>query len=117
MTTATSLILATRSLGPVSYTHLDVYKRQTLYDLTIEPIRVMHGKQPILGYRIGSFGFLTDLKSIVPEELEKLRGVEPVSYTHLDVYKRQVYTGSTGKHSVAPQPHDCDISYCLETAS
>ena len=55
----------------------------TLYDLTIEPIRVMHGKQPILGYRIGSFGFLTDLKSIAPEEIEKLRGVEPVSYTHL----------------------------------
>ena len=57
-----------------------MYKRQlepfTLYDLTIEPIRVMHGKQPILGYRIGSFGFLTDLKSIAPEELEKLRGVE-----------------------------------------
>lgn len=48
----------------------------TLYDLTIEPIRVMHGKQPILGYRIGGFGFLTDLKSIAPEELEKLQGVE-----------------------------------------
>lgn len=47
-----------------------------LYDLTIEPIRVMHGKQPILGYRIGDFGFLTDLKSIAPEEIEKLRGVE-----------------------------------------
>ena len=43
-----------------------------LFDLTIEPVRVMHGQLPILGYRIGNFGFLTDVKSIESEELTKL---------------------------------------------
>lgn len=39
------------------------YINQTL----IEPVRVMHGRLPILGYRIANVAYLTDVKSI-PEE-------------------------------------------------
>ncbi len=43
--------------------------------LTVEPIRVMHGTLPILGYRIGDMAFLTDVKTIAEEDLKKLEGV------------------------------------------
>ena len=57
-------------LCPVSYTHLDVYKRQhipTLQDFRAEL-----------------------LQQDEPEAKELALAIEPVSYTHLDVYKRQL---------------------------
>ncbi|MCM1290734.1 MAG: MBL fold metallo-hydrolase [Prevotella sp.] len=44
--------------------------------LKIIPIRVMHGKLPIFGYRIGDFAFITDAKSIAEEEKDKLVGLK-----------------------------------------
>ena len=35
------------------------------------PIRVMHDKMPILGYRFGKFAYITDMKSIVTAETKK----------------------------------------------
>jgi phosphoribosyl 1,2-cyclic phosphate phosphodiesterase len=40
------------------------------------PIHIMHGRLPILGYRVGDFAYLTDVKSIPPSELPKLQGLE-----------------------------------------
>lgn len=40
-------------------------------DVTITPIRVFHGKLPILGYRIGDMTYITDMKTIAPEEIKK----------------------------------------------
>ena len=40
------------------------------------PIRVMHGKMPILGFRIGKLAYITDMKSMSDEELSYLEGVE-----------------------------------------
>jgi len=40
------------------------------------PIRLFHHKLPILGYRIGDFCYLTDMKTIPEPELEKLKGVK-----------------------------------------
>ena len=57
-----------RCLVPVSYTHLDVYKRQ------------------------GLAGALNGFPSKIISDMgntESLRCMIPVSYTHLDVYKRQ----------------------------
>ena len=69
---------AADSMGPrieaVSYTHLDVYKRQ---------IRA-HAGLDIGGTMIGMH--LRDVA--VPVRLS-LDHIGPVSYTHLDVYKRQ----------------------------
>ena len=84
----------------VSYTHLDVYKRQ-LYDN-----RALEKLQQILLFRELEFS-LKDIKQIMDAPgfdrqkaleqqievliLKKQRLENPVSYTHLDVYKRQVY--------------------------
>ena len=71
------------SLKTVSYTHLDVYKRQTQAavekgyldsDEYTEIISVVGDK---------SYKLVDPLKSVYT-------GLVPVSYTHLDVYKRQV---------------------------
>ncbi len=40
------------------------------------PIRVMHGKLPIVGFRIKNFAYITDMKTIPEEEFEYLAGVE-----------------------------------------
>jgi phosphoribosyl 1,2-cyclic phosphate phosphodiesterase len=45
-------------------------------DLDIMPIEVMHGKLPILGYRIGKFTYITDMKTISDEELPYIEGTE-----------------------------------------
>ncbi|MCQ2195109.1 MAG: MBL fold metallo-hydrolase [Paludibacteraceae bacterium] len=42
----------------------------------IVPVRALHYCLPVFGYRIGNFGYLTDLKSIADEELEKLMGLD-----------------------------------------
>lgn len=44
--------------------------------LKVTPIHVMHGKLPILGYRIGDFAYITDAKTVPEEELEKLHGLK-----------------------------------------
>ena len=57
--------------GPVSYTHLDVYKRQALWTYWSAPAHIV--SQSRIARRGGTL---------------KEKG-EAVSYTHLDVYKRQ----------------------------
>ncbi len=42
----------------------------------ILPLRVMHGKLPILGYRIGNFAYITDMLTLPLETYEALEGVE-----------------------------------------
>ena len=61
------------AVGTVSYTHLDVYKRQVYTpDMVLGPARK--------GIKVT---YCTDSRP-----LEHI--VEAVSYTHLDVYKRQI---------------------------
>ena len=45
-------------------------------DIDILPIRVMHGKLPILGYRFGRFAYITDMKTMENNQLQLLQGVE-----------------------------------------
>ncbi len=40
----------------------------------IVPIRVLHYKLEVLGFRIGDFTYITDANFIAPEELEKTKG-------------------------------------------
>lgn len=44
--------------------------------LKIIPVEVMHGKLPILGYRIGNFAYVTDAKTISDVEKEKLEDLD-----------------------------------------
>ena len=48
----------------------------SIHHTEVVPLRVMHGRLPILGYRIGRLAYLTDFKTIGDAEVEKLRGVE-----------------------------------------
>ena len=45
-------------------------------DLDIMPFEVMHGKLPILGYRIGPLTYITDMKTIHESEYPYLEGTE-----------------------------------------
>lgn len=43
-------------------------------DIPVEPILVWHLKMPVLGFRFGSFTYITDANRIDPEEKEKIKG-------------------------------------------
>lgn len=45
-------------------------------DIDIMPVRVMHGKLPILGFRFGKFAYITDMKTIDDDQMQLLEGVE-----------------------------------------
>jgi len=45
-------------------------------DIEVLPLQVYHGQLPILGFRFGSFAYITDMKSIDDSELALLEGVE-----------------------------------------
>ena len=48
----------------------------TIHDVEVTPLQVMHGKLPILGYRIGDLGFVTDMTDAPEETIDKLKGVD-----------------------------------------
>jgi phosphoribosyl 1,2-cyclic phosphate phosphodiesterase len=46
----------------------------TVCGLTFTPIRVLHYKMEVLGFRIGDFTYITDANYIAPDEMEKIKG-------------------------------------------
>jgi phosphoribosyl 1,2-cyclic phosphate phosphodiesterase len=50
----------------------------TLGSLEVIPIRVLHGRLPVLGFRIGSFAYLTDCNAIPDESWPLLDGVRTI---------------------------------------
>jgi phosphoribosyl 1,2-cyclic phosphate phosphodiesterase len=48
----------------------------TIGNVQVIPIRAMHLKLPVLGFRIGRMAYLTDANSISKKEKEKLRGLD-----------------------------------------
>lgn len=44
--------------------------------IAIQPIRLMHGKMPIIGYRIGRLAYLTDVSEIPESAFSKLRDLD-----------------------------------------
>ena len=45
-------------------------------EVAIIPVRVMHYRLPILGYRIGNFAYLTDVKTLPEATIEKLKHID-----------------------------------------
>ena len=46
--------------------------------LPVQPLRALHHKLPVLGFRVGGFAYLTDANHIGPDTLDQLRGADTV---------------------------------------
>lgn len=78
----------------------------TIGDIEILPIEVMHGKMPILGFRIGNFAYITDMKTISGNDCDMLRGVRtlvvnalrfsPQHHSHQTVDEAIAFANSVG---------------------
>lgn len=55
---------------------INVKRPFSIEGIKIIPIRVMHYRLPILGFRIGDFVYMTDVKTIPESEFPKLQGVK-----------------------------------------
>lgn len=75
-------------------------------DIDIMPFQVMHHKLPILGFRFGSFAYITDMKTIRDEEMPFLSGVktlvvnalryEPQHHSHMTVAETIEFSNRVG---------------------
>ena len=84
---------------PVSYTHLDVYKRQpegfTMIETPVRRVIVMTTLQLSNFIKLDAVDRIVGMPStrfLFNEEMQSRLAsgaAKPVSYTHLDVYKRQ----------------------------
>lgn len=68
-------------------------------NIPIIPIEIMHGKLPILGFRIGDFAYMTDMKTISEEEYKKLEDVKVVVIDSLQ--QREHFSHMTLEESIA----------------
>ena len=63
--------------GPVSYTHLDVYKRQVFADLNLPPMDAEHDRAMVCG----SLAFNHDVKAVLEKfGLHEGANSEPLEY-------------------------------------
>ena len=89
-----TLVTEKRVLEPVSYTHLDVYKRQGLkLEEQLKDVARHHGIRFLGPNCIGLVNSAISLN------------ITAVSYTHLDVYKRQ---GQDRPRRIVSQVRRCD---------
>ena len=58
----------------------------TVQGIPITPIRVLHLKMPVLGYRIADMAYITDASFIASSEMEKLHGLKVLV---LDVLRKE----------------------------
>lgn len=56
-----------------------------LGSLDITPFTVMHGQAPILGFRIGSLAYITDMKTIDESQMQYLKGVDTLIVNALHI--------------------------------
>lgn len=73
--------------GVPSYRLHEVNHNTTFYidEVEVQPISIMHYMLPILGYRIGNFAYLTDVKHIPDEEYKKLKGLDTLVISALRI--------------------------------
>jgi len=46
--------------------------------LSVQPLRALHYRLPVLGFRLGGFVYLTDANYLAPETLDLLRGADTI---------------------------------------
>jgi phosphoribosyl 1,2-cyclic phosphate phosphodiesterase len=62
--------------SPVIELHEITEKPFFVNNIEIQPIRVMHARLPIFGFRVGNFAYLTDVKTIEDSSIEKLKNLD-----------------------------------------
>ena len=84
------LVLTLAGRKPVSYTHLDVYKRQAdaLSEYKVAKVNSLTVRVGVLA-NVMPAAFEFAFEALTDDTI--FSGARPVSYTHLDVYKRQIY--------------------------
>lgn len=55
---------------------IEPHKVIRIGDFDILPVKIMHDKMPIIGYRIGDLLYITDMKTIAADEFNYLSGVK-----------------------------------------
>jgi len=55
--------------------------------LKVQPIRIMHARLPILGFRIGNMAYLTDVKTIDDKAIEQLQNLDVLVLNALRINK------------------------------
>ena len=98
-------------LTPVSYTHLDLKETQIAIKVVKDFFQKELTKQLNLT-RVSAPLFVTPESGLN----DNLNGVEPVSYTHLDVYKRQAYertleVGAAAQKEMSQQDYELYGTY------
>jgi len=70
-----------------------------LFGLEFRPLRLLHGRSKVFGYRFGTAAYLTDHSEIPPESLDQLRGLDVL---FLDALRYKPHpTHSTVERSMA----------------
>ena len=62
--------------APGAELHLIENESFEVNGVEVTPIEVMHMNLPVFGYRLKDFTYITDAKTIAPEELEKIKGTK-----------------------------------------
>ncbi len=52
------------------------YEEFKIDDTTVLPLSIMHGRLPILGYKIGNLAYLTDVKTLPEKTIQMIQGVD-----------------------------------------
>ncbi len=82
------------------------------------PIEAQHNRLPVLGYRINDFTYLTDVKTVAEEELEKIKGSqvlvvnalrEEPHHSHFNLREAVAFSEKVG----APKTYFTHISHLL----
>lgn len=60
----------------ISLEHMEPHVPVKVGSIEVVPIRIMHGKLPIVGFRIGNLVYITDMKSMPDEEWNYLENVD-----------------------------------------
>jgi phosphoribosyl 1,2-cyclic phosphate phosphodiesterase len=65
-----------QSVPQLSVHPIDENVEFDLLGLCVQPITVMHGKMPVLAFRMGDFAYVTDCSMIPDASMDRLRGVD-----------------------------------------
>lgn len=91
-----------QSTRPKVSTHVLAGEPFDVYGLRITPVPVMHGRDPIFGFRFGNAAYLTDHSHIPPQSMDMLRGLDVL---FLDALRHK------------PHPTHSSVEQSLKTAA